>query len=38
MTNDLQTIKKQASNIDERGNVLYLDEERLKRKENGFSP
>ena len=26
----------QASNIDEDGNVLYLDEERLKRKEVGF--
>ena len=32
MTNDLQTIRKQASNIDEHGNVLYLDEERLNRK------
>ena len=38
MTNDLQTIKKQASNIDERGNVLYLDEERLGRKEMGWEP
>ena len=38
MTNDLETIKKQASNIDERGNVLYLDQERLDRKENGFTP
>ena len=38
MTNDLETIKKQASNIDEHGNVLYLDEERLNRKENGFTP
>lgn len=26
------------SNIDERGNVLYLDEERLKRKDVGFPP
>ena len=25
-------IKKQASNIDEQGNVLYLDQERLDRK------
>lgn len=38
MTNDLQIIKKQASNIDEHGNVLYLDQERLDRKENGFTP
>ena len=30
--------KKQASNIDERGNVLYLDQERLDRKEVGFPP
>ena len=28
----------QASNIDEQGNVLYLDEERLNRKEVGFPP
>jgi len=31
-------LKKQASNIDEQGNVLYLDEERLSRKEVGFPP
>jgi len=31
-------IRKQASNIDEQGNVLYLDEERLARKEVGFPP
>ena len=31
-------IPLQASNIDERGNVLYLDEERLARKEVGFPP
>ena len=30
--------KKQASDIDERGNVLYLDQERLDRKEVGFPP
>lgn len=29
-------IRKQASNIDEQGNVLYLDEERLERKVVGF--
>jgi len=29
-------VKKQASNIDEAGNVLYLDEERLERKVVGF--
>lgn len=28
----------QASNIDEQGNVLYLDRERLDRKEVGFPP
>ena len=28
--------KMQASNIDEQGNVLYLDEERLDRKVVGF--
>ena len=38
MTNDLKTIKKQASNIDERGNVLYLDEERLNRKNSEKAP
>ena len=31
-------IKMQASNIDEEGNVLFLDEERLKRKDVGFPP
>lgn len=31
-------VKKQASNIDEQGNVLYLDEERLARKVVGFPP
>ncbi len=30
--NKTQQIKMQASNIDEKGNVLYLDEERLARK------
>ena len=30
--------KMQASNIDEEGNVLYLDQERLNRKEVGFPP
>ncbi|MBR6823728.1 MAG: hypothetical protein IKM70_01500 [Firmicutes bacterium] len=30
--------KKQASNLDEQGNVLYLDQERLDRKEVGFLP
>ena len=34
----MNEIKKQASNLDEQGNVLYLDEERLKRKEVGFPP
>lgn len=34
----MSEIKKQASNLDEQGNVLYLDEERLKRKEVGFPP
>lgn len=29
-------VKMQASNIDEEGNVLYLDEERLERKKVGF--
>ena len=33
-----EEIKKQASNIDEQGNVLYLDQERLDRKEVGFPP
>lgn len=31
-------VKLQASNIDEQGNVLYLDEERLARKVVGFPP
>lgn len=34
----MNEAKKQASNIDEAGNVLYLDEERLARKEVGFPP
>ena len=34
----METQKKQASNIDEQGHVLYLDEERLARKEVGFPP
>lgn len=34
----MSEIKKQASNIDVEGNVLYLDEERLARKEVGFPP
>ena len=34
----MEEIKKQASNIDEEGNVLYLDEERLDRKEIPFPP
>ena len=34
----MDEMKKQASNIDEQGNVLYLDEERLKRKEVPFPP
>lgn len=34
----MDEIKKQASNIDEQGNVLYLDEERLARKKVGFPP
>ena len=31
-------IEKRKSNIDEQGNVLYLDEERFKRKTVGFPP
>ena len=31
-------INLQASNIDEQGNVLYLDQDRLDRKEVGFPP
>ncbi len=31
-----EKVKMQASNIDEQGNVLYLDEERLARKKVGF--
>ena len=34
----MSEVKKQASNIDEQGNVLYLDQERLDRKEVGFPP
>ena len=34
----MSEVKKQASNIDEAGNVLYLDQERLDRKEVGFPP
>ena len=34
----MEELKKQASNIDEQGNVLYLDQERLDRKEVGFPP
>ena len=30
--------KNLQSNIDEQGNVLYLDKERLDRKEVGFPP
>jgi len=34
----MDKIKMQTTNIDEQGNVLYLDEERLSRKEVGFPP
>ena len=34
----MEERKKQASNIDQAGNVLYLDQERLDRKEVGFPP
>ena len=34
----MNEIKKQASNIDEQGNVLFLDEERLARKVVGYPP
>ena len=34
----MEERKMQASNIDEQGNVLYLDEARLNRKEVGFPP
>ena len=34
----MEERKKQASNIDEAGNVLYLDQERLDRKGVGFPP
>ncbi len=34
----MEEVKKQASNIDEQGKVLYLDEDRLARKEVGFPP
>ena len=33
---ELKEVKMQASNIDEEGNVLFLDEERLERKVVGF--
>ncbi len=35
---EVKEVKMQASNIDEEGNVLFLDEERLARKEVGFPP
>ncbi len=31
-------MEERTTNIDEQGNVLYLDEERLKRKDVGFPP
>lgn len=34
----MEKTKLQANNIDEQGNVLYLDQERLDRKEVGFPP
>lgn len=34
----MEMTKLQSSNIDEQGNVLYLDQERLDRKEVGFPP
>ncbi len=34
----MNDAKKNSGNIDEKGNVLYLDEERLKRKKTGFLP
>lgn len=38
MEETVREMKKQASNIDEQGNVLFLDEERLARKVVGFPP
>ncbi len=35
---ETKVLKLQANNIDEEGNVLFLDEERLDRKEVGFPP
>ena len=29
---------KMSSNLDRKGNVLWLDEERLARKDNGYTP
>ncbi len=37
MSNEQEKVKMQASNIDEEGNVLYLDQERLNRKVMGYS-
>ena len=34
----MEEPKKKCNNIDEQGNVLYLDEERLNRKETGYPP
>lgn len=34
----MEETKKKSGNIDEQGNVLYLDEERLHRKETGYPP
>ena len=34
----MEDAKHGTDNIDEQGNVLYLDEERLNRKEAGFLP
>ena len=34
----MSDVKKPAGNLDEQGHVLYLDEERLARKEVGFPP
>ena len=38
MNEERNEVKLQASNIDEAGNVLWLDEERLARKDVGFPP
>ena len=38
MENQNEQIKMQASNIDEQGNVLFLDQERLDRKVMGYTP